>query len=361
MSVIAVTAHKSPQATPNRLDLTIPRYDKLGDVESGFTLTGYSLNIKGNVYGEIVSHEGNVDISSNVIQGSVRNLAGRIEVKGFISGAYIESINGEVSIKRAENSKIRAKKLTLHEARNCTLLAEEVEIGFMQNTVVTGKTIKVRTAAKGSGLSEREENLVVVEVPDLESLQRMIDAQQETIRASSRSLRATLQGVRERIARRNILNQDARVARYFAGLRQIRSLRESGQTIDAATLAVFMAEKHKIADELLELMRLDEAIRQLRGQIDRDKNSLEQARALKSRHEEKLAGLSCRIQLDIQNVTGETVVRKRIVDADTPCLREMADPVRLRRELGLFGDTNDQLFHAAKGHLHWEFAPMNPA
>lgn len=345
---------------PARLDLNIPRYDKLGDVEHGFTLTGYSLNIKGNVYGEIYSRQGRVDISGNVIQGTVTNRDGPIDIGGFISGSYIESIAGGVHVRRAENSKIRAKKVTLSEARNCTVLAEEVEIGFMQNTVVTGKHIHVRTAAQGSGISEREENLVIVEVPDVDSLLGMIAQQQALLVEVGRLLKKNLGQLQDDMARKKTLNEVARVARYFAGLRQIQKLKQSGQKINASTLNVFMLEKQKISDELLELMSLENDIKQLRDAVRTDKKKLEEGMALKSRHEQKLRDLSCRINLDILNVTGLTVVRKRIVGSDIPCLLDMTNSVQLRRELGFLGDEQDRLFNAAKGKLHWEFTPVCP-
>lgn len=345
---------------PHRLDLNIPQYDKLGDVENGFTLTGYSLNIRGNVYGEIHSRQGRIDISGNVIQGTVTNRDGRVDVGGLISGSYIESVDGEVNIKRAENSKVRAKKLTLSEARNCTLLAEEVEIGFMQNTVVTGKNIRVRTAALGSGISERAENLVVVELPDVDSLLGMIAQQHARIIEVGRSLKKNLAQLQDDVARKKNLNEVARVARYFSGLRQIQKLRQAGQPIDASTLNVFMMEKQNISDELLELMRLEKEIKQLREAVRAGKQTLEEGMELKSRHEQKLRGLACRIDVDIQHVTGLTVVRKRIVGSDTLCIREMTNSVELRREFGLLGDEQDRIFSADKGKLHWQFTPACP-
>lgn len=344
----------------SRLDLKIPHYDKLGDIENGFTLTGYSLTIKGSVYGEVMSHQGNIHIAGNVIQGTVRNLDGNIEIGGFISSAYLESLQGEVHLKRAENSKIRAKRVTIHEARNCTLLAEEIEIGFLQNTVVTGKNIKIRTASLGQGIAEREENLVVVEVPDVDSLQQSINEQTAEITRIGKLLRKDLSQLEQRIARKKELNEDARVKRYFSGLRHIKRLQQSGQKIEQSILRVFASEKAKITAELLELMTLDQVIKTLSLQVEAGKKALLEGRQQKLQYEDKLRALSFRINLEIQNVTGETVVRKRTVCTKTLCLRDMVNPTELRREFGFLGSDGDRIFHADKGRVLWEFVPVSP-
>lgn len=359
MNATVVSTQAAHPLNHNRLDLKTPRYDKQGDIENGFTLTGYSLNIKGNVFGEVLSHEGVVNILGNVLHGSIRNLMGNIDIGGFISHASVESPHGEVHIRRAENSSIRGKKVTVQEARNCTVLAEEVEIGFMQNTVVTGKNIKIRTTSLGSGIYEREENLVVVEVPDIDSLQGSIAELAELITQTKTGLLHQLGIIKKSMARKKQLNEDARVARYFSGLRQIQKLRQSGQNIDASILNGFAAEKKKIAGELLELTKLERDHPVLLERVKTTRKTLEDSQQKKDQYEEKLRTLSHRIDLEITNVTGETVVRKRTVDAGIPCIRDMHNPIELRREFGLFGDENDRIFHAAKGSVRWAFTPVN--
>lgn len=341
------------------LNIKSPQYDKLGDIENGFTLTGYSLTVKGNVFGTVLSQQGIIRVVGNVIQGTVRNLEGNINVDGFISNAYLESIQGEVHIKRAENSKIRAHKLIIQEARNCTLLADEAEIGFMQNTVVTGKNISIRTAGLGHGIADRAENLIVVEVPDVDSLQQAIAELTDEMTHISKHLKKNLTRLELHIARKKTLVDDTRLKRYFRGLDQIRRLQASGQKIDPTILRTFAEEKTRLAPELLEIMTLNRAIKTLRLEVASCKDELLASRERKMQFETKLLELSHRINLNVQNIVGETIVRKRTVGSTILCLKDMVNPVEIRREFGFLGGEVERIFQGDKGNVVWEFVPLS--
>jgi hypothetical protein len=343
--------------TTGSLDIQVEQFEEHGDVEKGFSVKGRSIHIKGNVFGTVISKGGILKIGGNVIKGEVHNADGLVEIGGFASNAYLESKNGEVRIKRAENTIIRAKKITTQEVRNCTIVADEVEIAFLQNSVVAGKSIVVQTAGLKQGISERDENVFVVEVPDLAELSRNIAEEAAAITEVERLLLPKKSELDRLRARQTELMENPRVKTYLESAKKVRAFQEKGKTLSPEQAKVFAQLKSQVINELAEIAETSKTVKTLGAEIEPLENTIAERQTNKANYESRLVELSGSVSVEVKAVTGETVVRQRKVGSKTVQLRDIIDPAALRKELDFLGHQQDRVFHAATGSIEWRFDP----
>ncbi|MEI6412670.1 MAG: flagellar assembly protein A [Pseudomonadota bacterium] len=343
--------------TTGSLDIEAEEFEEYGNVEKGFSLTGHSLHIKGSVFGTVISKGGILKIGGNVSNGEVRNAGGLIEIDGFAANACLESRNGEVRLKRAENTVIRAKKAVLQEIRNCTVVADTIEIIRLQNSVVAGKSVSVGSAGLKPGLSERDENVFVLEIPDLAELAKNLEGEALAIAEVERFLTLKRADVEKKRIRYDALTEIPSVKGYLENSRKVKALQEKGRTLTPEQLKAFAYQRSKITAELTEMAEISKALKTLAAEIGPLEKTLEERKTKKADYEAKVDELSEGVSIRIQSVTGETVVRKRKIASKTVWLRDIPDIAELRKELDSLGSGHDRVFHASSGSVNWKFEP----
>lgn len=122
-------------------------YEEFGEVQENRVVEGESITVHADVFGNVLSRGGVVCLNRNLIGGSARNADGPIHVLGVASGATIQSANGEVSLRRAENCTVSGRKVTVEEAVNCEIVADEVVIGKAEGCAVAARRIVIECAA----------------------------------------------------------------------------------------------------------------------------------------------------------------------------------------------------------------------
>lgn len=122
-------------------------YEEFGEVQENRMVEGESITVHADVFGNIVSRGGVVRLNGNLIGGSARNADGPIVMQGLASGAVIQSVNGEVSLQRAENCVISGSRVTVVEAHNCEIVADVVELTRAEGCAVAAKRITIERAA----------------------------------------------------------------------------------------------------------------------------------------------------------------------------------------------------------------------
>jgi hypothetical protein len=152
-------------------------YEEFGEVQEKRMVEGESITVHADVFGNIVSRGGVVRLNRNLIGGSARNADGPIVVQGVASGAVIQSVNGEVSLQRAENCVISGSRVTVVEAHNCEIVADVVELTQAEGCAVAAKRIVIERAAP-RGHSEMR---VFVIRPDCARMDAAIDMIRERV------------------------------------------------------------------------------------------------------------------------------------------------------------------------------------
>lgn len=137
--------------TTGNLRLTGAEYEEHGEVDAKRVIEGHDMSFKANVYGILVSDGGLITICQNLINGTVRNPAGKIESLGLASASTLEAPGGVVRMKRAEGCMIWADRVEIEHAVCCEIIAAEVVLGNAEgcNIITQGAQIAVSGSYKG--------------------------------------------------------------------------------------------------------------------------------------------------------------------------------------------------------------------
>ncbi|WLI87453.1 FapA family protein [Massilia sp. R2A-15] len=147
--------------TTGNLQLT-GDYEEFGEVQEKRVLEGEGITIHADVFGEVVSRGGTVQLNRNLVGGSARNARGDIRIKGIASGAVVQASSGEVVMNRAENCVISGTRVTLEHAVNCEIIADDVEIGQAEGCAIAARRIVIGSVAP----RKQSEMLLYVLRPD---------------------------------------------------------------------------------------------------------------------------------------------------------------------------------------------------
>jgi len=346
--------------TTGSLDIEAEVFEEHGDVEKGFSVTGNSVRVRGSVFGAVFSKGGTVQIGGNVSGGEIRNADGPVEVAGFASHAHIEAHQGEVRLQRAENSVIRARSAILGELRNCTVVAGHIEIGKLQNCLIAGTEVSVGTAAIKPGVSERDENVVVLEVPDLAEFERGLAEKARAIAGTAQALAERRGEITKKRTRYGEIMGLPAMQAYLDHSRKAKEMRDGGRSPSPEQARLLLLERNGLLHELTEVSELSSAVKALDAEVlplEQDLAALQRAR---TELEATLEQLSGSVSVRVETVAGATVVRKRKVAAETQRVRDIQNVAALRKELDSLGSEADRVFQGESGTVQWIFEPRRP-
>ncbi len=160
--------------TTGNLQLT-GDYEEFGEVQEKRVIEGESVTIHADVFGNIVSRGGTIQLNNNLVGGSAHNARGDIRVKGVASGSVLQTSMGEVVLNRAESCIISGTRVIIEHAANCEIMADEVVIRQAEGCAVAARKVTIDSA----GPRKQSEMQIFAMEPDSARIDEAIAAMNE--------------------------------------------------------------------------------------------------------------------------------------------------------------------------------------
>lgn len=270
-------------------------YEEFGEIQENRMVEGASITVHADVFGNVVSRGGTVRLNRNLIGGSARNADGPIVVMGMASSATIHSVNGEISLQRAENCSISGAKVTVVEAVNCEIVADVVEAGQAEGCAIAAKRICIERAAP-RGHSEMR---VFVLRPDCRRIDQAIGLIRERVGQFG-------QLAQTRRAAVGTLTAQPEVASY---VRLAGRVRKGELVLTPEQQPAFRKLGEAAAPALKQMAALSQEIKDIDAEQQSGLALLAQLEAQRARHDGA-------VSVAIAQVDGEVSVRALDVDPD---------------------------------------------
>ncbi|MCX7170120.1 MAG: FapA family protein [Proteobacteria bacterium] len=326
----------SMQTTGN-LQLSGSDYEEHGEVLEQRQVTGHNMTFFDDVFGQVISDGGKIDLRSNLAGGVARSPQGNILITGTVSNATVEARGGEIEINVAHNTLIIGKKVKVQQAVNCEIVAEEIEVDSCSACGILGKVISLQT----SGDWKSTETLVTVQVPDRTAW----DLRAADLTKQLEDLRTTRAGKEENAAQ---LSNQSEVRKFLA----LRQKVEAGEIkIAPAQEAGWKTTTVRFASITRQFEKLTDEIRRLKTEEEYLFNQIEKLQDARNSAEETV---SCVIQL----VVGETIVRTRTGPVEG-LLFDAMTPKELKIHLRESGAAEERLFSGNNGSYQWRLLSKN--
>jgi hypothetical protein len=288
--------------TTGDLSLQGDDYEEHGEVQEKRVVEGHNMTFCADVFGEIRSSGGVVTFKQNISGGSAQSPKGTVVVEGSASRAFLQALNGEIVVERAEGCAIVASRVRIARAVGCDIVADEATIEQAEGCVITAKSISVQNGGARRGVP----TLALVILPDLSSF----DSQREALETGRREALAQAEKLTAVIP---TLMAQADMKTYAAMAPRIRS---KSVTLTAAQQTQWDALIVRVSPLLRKVSAVNEEIKTLKDYaVDVEKELQEVERARK----EALAG---RVQADGGGIAGD----------DSACAPRR--PLRLRQDTG---------------------------
>lgn len=145
-------------------------YEEFGEVQEKRLIEGDSITVHADVFGNIVSRGGTIQLNHNLVGGSAHNKQGDIRVRGMASGAVLQASCGAVVLARAENCIVSGTRVTIEHAVNCEIIGDEVAVGLAEGCAIAARHVTVERA----GPRRQSEMVVYAMQPDCAQLDQVI-------------------------------------------------------------------------------------------------------------------------------------------------------------------------------------------
>jgi len=342
-SQIAITekivSHEGVSArTTGDLDLAGDEFEEHGEVQEQRVVEGHHMTFFADVFGEIRSNGGRVVFKRGISGGSATSTGGSIRVEGSASRARLEAKHGTVEVALAENTLIAAHTVRIGRAVRCQIVAAAVDIDRAEGCAIAARNVHIGTTA-----ARRDEGTVVsLLMPDLERFAMDIEAMRKDLDESAAATATAL----EEIAR---LGTDPELKTYLAVQAKMENARLARNAVQERQ---WQSLKMRAAPRLQVLAKLDAKARQLQALCAEYKNRID---ALQQKHSDALAAVRC----VIDDVKGETRVRRRTAHPDAPSLANLGAR-ELLIALREAGEPDERIFTGDSGSVCWP-PPVDPA
>ena len=231
-------------------------------------------------------------------------------------------------------SLIMGKSVYIKKAVNCEIIGEELQLDITEGCAIAGKHLQITSTNMYKSL----EAAISIILPDMAGYdskiteaKTLLSKIENTIQARNQEIAATNPGF----------------AKYLAMSEKLR----------AGTIK-FSPEQHvawqQVVNQFAPLMKGNNGLMQKGKVLEDSIKLLAQKRATCG------TGESCQIE----QILGDTIVRKLSLSTGLSAFRELAEP-DLRNKLKELGDVQERIFTDNKGSLDWHFIitelPVSPA
>ncbi|MDA8124589.1 MAG: FapA family protein [Deltaproteobacteria bacterium] len=242
------------------LDIRTDNFTQHGGILNGYSVRCRSINVAdGNVSGEIISEEGEIEIQDTVSKGRLIARNGSIKVKGFVSlDSYLESLKGDIVLETAENSTLIGKNVSVNLAVNCNIIGESITINTVRSSKIRGLSILIQNAEPSGAQSENTD----IVIPILEMTDKRI-----------RSITQILEEKKTELAD---------LEKKITDLKENQILQAYLQALKAKNeTAIKMLKRHAtpIANEISELTKAEATCRTQTADIEKKLNALKEEHA----------------------------------------------------------------------------------
>lgn len=308
--------------------LGVDEFTEHGEVQEGRIVEGKHMTFLSDVFGSILSKDGNILIKRNLSGGRAQSIGGSVTITGRTINATVIAWEGDINIEFAEGCLIMGKNVTVKHAVNCELVAETLQLGTAEGCGIAGKALQIAS----TDMRKHRETVISVLLPDIAEYNRQI----AQARTELKKVEDTIQARNKEIS---ATQRDPGFARYLAMDEKVRS----GQI-------KFTPEQQagwqKIVNQFAPLMRGTEGLVKKRKELDDEIRQLTDARDHCDVSE------SCKIDA----VHGDTLVRKQLSNLGMSFFKEQPE-AGLRISLHQMGTAEERIFSGSKGTLDWRFTP----
>ena len=313
--------------------LTVDEFTEHGEVQEGRIVEGKHMTFRSDVYGTIISQNGNIELNSNLSGGRAQCVGGNITVKGKAINATLEAWDGKISIEFAEGSIIMGKNISIARAVNCEIVAEELQLGIAEGCAIAGKNLQITS----TNTRKHRETAISMLLPDIASYDKQIAEAKNNLSQIEHALQAKNREIAA-------TQSDPGFARYLAIAEKVR----------AGTIK-FSPEQQagwqKIVNQFAPIVRGTDGLMKKCMVLE---NAIE--RWTQERKVCGEGGEHCKIE----QVLGETVVRKVSSNHGMSAFHDLPQQ-ELRVKLQHLGETQERIFSDHKGSFDWHFEIPKPA
>ncbi len=319
--------------TTGDLILGVDEFIEHGEVQEGRVVRGKHMTFLSNVFGSVISQDGNICVRGNLSGGRAEATGGNVTLDKNASRAVILAYDGEVTVRFCESSMIIGKTVRIEYAVNCEIIGEEVFADKVEGCRVVAERIKVISSDERKG----RETLVTLLIPDFSGVdQRVADLKKEMVNAQANI------GTRMRQIER--IKSDRDVSRYFTLAEEIRSgaIKLAEDRIGAWQKLV--AKNAKAASQVV---MLEEEI----GELDK---SIKASAAELSTVMHDRDGMGENIACVIDKVAGQTTGQTMKVESGLNFFRDMTDN-DIRISIQKTDSRTSRFFSDDEGAVDWKF------
>jgi hypothetical protein len=318
--------------TTGNLVLTGDEYEEFGEVQEGRVVEGKGLTFHADVFGKVLSSGGDIVLLQNLVGGTALNSKGTITVAGLASNAHVQTAQGTIHLKRADNCVLVGDRVEVEWACNCTVLAEEVDIQVSEGCAIAGKRIHVGTGTARSG----QESLISMLLPDFSGIDQVQD-KERTYLAECEELKAGLQqGIEQLMA-------EPELRKYFAIAGKIH---RKELTLTPEQQGSWQQMSARLSPPLKRIAQGRQDIKSLESEMEAVR---ERIAAFDAEKGKVAAEVACRID----SIQGDVSVRTLILPLDGPSPARLP-PRELKQRLRAPDEASQRLFTGTMGEFSWK-------
>lgn len=320
--------------TTGNLTLSGDEYEEHGEVEEHTQVEGKNMTFMANVFGNIVSRGGRVLFRKNLTTGIVRNAGGTINVEGNASNTTLHAPEGEISVAHAEGCVIIGKKVTIGQAINCDIYADELTLETAEGCALAGKKLEIGSTAAWHDT----ETMISLPIPDLSTLTGQLDEYRKKHGECERIVQGKTGEIDAIISHPDVKNYSMVSAKLRA--KQITMTREQD------------ANWQKLQDRVAPLLR---QLKVLNNEAHEARYTLEMWGLKIEDATRKCQEMSVEMRCTVATIAGETLIRTLKCRPDAPLIQSL-QPRELCTRLREPGLDSTTLFNGSEGNFEWTFS-----
>lgn len=325
--------------TTGDLSLSVDSYVEHGEVQEGRMIEGKDMTFLSNVYGTVISDNGNILLKGNLSGGRLQSNSGNITIEGRAFNATVQACGGSINMNVAESCMVIGKAVSIKHAVNCEILAEDLWLDVAEGCSIAGKAIRIAS----SGMRKEQETIITILTPDLSESDQHIIRKKGELAEIQKAAQAKAEEIRA-------ITSQPDFAKYLAAASPIRA---GVIKLTEAQHAGWQQMVNRYARQTKALAEMERE----RSQLTKTSLALEQeiSHALQ-RREESMKGVLC----EIKEVFGDTVALKHQSTAGIAALHDLPNRT-LKTRLRQLGEPQERIFSSDEGSIKWQYkAPKQP-
>ena len=313
-------------------------YEEYGEVQEKRVIEGESITIHADVFGNIVSRGGIIRLNNNLVGGSATNALGDIHLRGIASGAVLQTVQGEITMTRAESCVISGTIVTIEHAANCEIIADEVNIKTAEGCAIAARRITIEQA----GPRKQSEMLIYAFVPDSGKIDQAIADMTARVQDFDSLLT-------KRKAEMDALTNMPEVRKY---LMLATKIRKKELTLTPEQVPQFQKMAVAVGPALKAIGKISLDVKSL----DTEKQS---GLAMIAQIQQQQSEAGGPTFVNVQQIVGDTQVRTMKFDPDEGNVYDL--PAKdIKAKLRKSSAGRDTLFAGQRGQVEWDFENWTP-